>query len=107
MTVYLHWRDLSFPEGDGEHANIRRAAYETTAEAVEQAAHDLAFQGAEIAGIVDEDGNDVLARDQLVVRAQELVDEHHGRHAIALETQLEVQRAHVASVKADIERRAA
>ena len=105
MTVFLHWRDDTFPAGDGERANTRKAAFETAAEALEQAAHDLAFHGAEIAHLINDKGKDVLDRKKLLARAHELIDDHHGQHIAGLEAQLEAQRAHVASVKADIERR--
>lgn len=68
MPVHLYWRDHSFPDGDGEHANTRRAAFETVEEAYEQAAHDVTLQGVEIAHLTDDTGTDVLDPKKLTAR---------------------------------------
>ena len=72
MPVHLYWRDHSFPGGDGERANTRRAAFETVEEALAQAAHDVALHGAEIAHLVDEAGDDVLDAKDLAARVKAL-----------------------------------
>ena len=81
----------------------RRAAFESVEEALEQAAHDVAFDGAVVARILDESGKDVLDRGKLVKRAHALIDAYHEPLRDALPER--EFKARVAAVKADVKRR--
>lgn len=99
--AYPYSQEVAAP---GPWPGTRRAAFETVDEAFEQAAHDLAFHGAEIAHLIDDSGTDALDRKALVKRAHELIDEHHEPLRSALPER--EFRARVAAAKADAKRRA-
>ena len=102
---YLHWSDpAGFPNGpSADHAGTRRAAFETAEEAHEQAAHDVAFDGAVVARLLDPSGADVLDRQAILTRAHALIDSHHEPLRAALpEREFE---ARVTAIKADAKRR--
>jgi hypothetical protein len=74
-------------------ANTRRAAFSTVDEAYEQAAHDVAFHGAEITHLTDDAGSDVLEHERIASRVAELRYEHEAplrSHLKALQDRLEV-----------------